>query len=171
MRQSVTAEFSRHEHTRFYSDQNESHEENQEKVKLLSAWQHKTPISERSGLRANAAGSLLTAWLSVQFCMPGRHHEVAGRWRDTWQRCAWGHFPCTEAPPDHCMDQLKDTQEAQGCQRTAGATATATSPHCVSDWFSELSFSALFFYLYSRVVLTLQQDASLFLKDLHQRLV
>lgn len=125
-----------------------------------------------SGPDAHGAAGRLTAWLSVQFCMPGRHHEVAGRWRDTWRRCAWGHSPCRGAPPDRCTDQLKDTQEAHGCEITAEAKATASYHHVwqhggwtasftaappaaafsmkhLCDWFSEASFSALlgFFFL------------------------
>lgn len=56
-------------------------------------------------------GGLLTAWPSVQFCTPVRRHEVAGRWRDTWQKCAWARFLCRVIPPDHCKDQLEETQE------------------------------------------------------------
>lgn len=55
----------------------------------------------------NEARDQLTALPSVQFCTPVRRHEVAGRWRDTWQRCAWERSPCRVVPPDHCKDQLQ----------------------------------------------------------------
>lgn len=45
----------------------------------------------------------------MQFCTPVRHHEVAARWRDTWQTCAWGRSLCRVIPPDHCRDQLEET--------------------------------------------------------------
>lgn len=61
----------------------------------------------------NEVGDPLTAWPSVQFCMPVRRHEVAGRWTDTWQKCAWERFPCRVVPPDHCKDQLEETQKTR----------------------------------------------------------
>lgn len=68
-------------------------------------------------------GGLLTAWPSVQFCTPARHHEVGGRWRDTWQKCAWGRSLCRVTPPDRCKDQLEETE-------TPGSVwAESTSAH------------------------------------------
>lgn len=60
----------------------------------------------RERLETRSAPGPLTAWPSVQLCTPVRHREVAGRWRDTWQTCAWGRFPGRAVPRGRCKDRL-----------------------------------------------------------------
>lgn len=74
---------------------------------------HETSTLNRVKTALKMEGVVLTAWPSVQCCTSVRRHEVAGRWRDTWQKCAWGRFLCRVFPPDHCRDQLQEQQQQQ----------------------------------------------------------